>query len=118
VTALLRFTRDLRVHDHPALHAALAGHEHVIPVFCLDRLLHGRHASGPRSQFMLECLTDLDGALRDRGGARWSSGSAARANCPPWQGNRELVPSTAAPTPRRSRALAKTGCGRRSTAPG
>jgi deoxyribodipyrimidine photo-lyase len=70
VTALLWFTRDLRVHDHPALNAALAGHEHVIPVFCLDdRLLHGRHASGPRTQFMLEALTDLDGALRDRGSA-------------------------------------------------
>jgi deoxyribodipyrimidine photo-lyase len=52
VTALLRFTRDLRVHDHPALHAALAGDEHVIPVFCLARLLHGRHAPGPRTQFI------------------------------------------------------------------
>ena len=38
-------------------------------VFCLDdRLLHGRHASGPRTQFMLECLTDLDASLRSRGG--------------------------------------------------
>ena len=40
-----------------------------MPVFCLDdRLLHGRHASGPRTQFLLECLADLDGALRERGG--------------------------------------------------
>jgi deoxyribodipyrimidine photo-lyase len=37
-------------------------------VFCLDdRLLRGRHASGPRTQFLLECLRDLDGALRGRG---------------------------------------------------
>jgi len=32
-----------------------------VPVFCFDdRLLHGRHASGPRTQFLLECLEDLD----------------------------------------------------------
>ena len=48
VTALVWFTRDLRVHDHPALRAALDGHERVVPVFCFeDRLLSGRHASGP-----------------------------------------------------------------------
>jgi deoxyribodipyrimidine photo-lyase len=36
----------------------------VVPVFCLDdRLLSGRHASGPRTQFMLECLEDLDRRL-------------------------------------------------------
>ena len=44
-----------------------------MPVFCLDdRLLHGRHASGPRTQFMLECLADLrerlNGALVVRRG--------------------------------------------------
>jgi deoxyribodipyrimidine photo-lyase len=70
MSALLWFTRDLRVHDHPALHAALESHDRVIPVFCLDdRLLHGRHASGPRTQFMLECLADLDRTLRARGSA-------------------------------------------------
>jgi deoxyribodipyrimidine photo-lyase len=69
VTALLWLRRDLRVHDHPALHAALAEHERVVPVFCLDdRVLHGRHASGPRTQFLLECLSDLDASLRERGG--------------------------------------------------
>ena len=40
----------------------------MIPVFCLDdRILHGRHASGPRTQFMLECLHDLDASLSERG---------------------------------------------------
>ena len=68
MTALFWFTRDLRVRDHPALRAALDGHDHVIPVFCFDdRLLGGRHASGPRTQFLLECLRELDGALRERG---------------------------------------------------
>jgi deoxyribodipyrimidine photo-lyase len=64
LTALLWLTRDLRVHDHPALRAALGRNEVVVPVFCLDdRLLSGRHASGPRTQFMLECLADLDRRL-------------------------------------------------------
>ena len=67
MTAIVWFRRDLRVHDHPALRAALDAHDEVVPVFCLDdRLLHGRHASGPRTQFLLECLADLD---RARGAA-------------------------------------------------
>ncbi len=66
--ALLWFRRDLRVHDHPALRAALDGADAVVPVFCFDDgLLGGRHASGPRTQFMLECLMDLNEALRERG---------------------------------------------------
>jgi len=70
MTVLLWFRRDLRVHDHPALTAALAGHEEVVPVFCFDpAILGGRHASGPRTQFLLDSLADLDGSLRARGGA-------------------------------------------------
>lgn len=68
MTAIVWFRRDLRVHDHPGLRAALEAHDGVVPVFCLDdRLLHGRHESGPRTQFLLECLRDLDGSLRERG---------------------------------------------------
>jgi len=66
-TSILWLRRDLRVHDHPALQAA-RGAERMIPVFCFDdALLGGRHASGPRTQFLLECLAELDTALRDRG---------------------------------------------------
>src|SRR3954449_3556025 len=69
MAALVWFRRDLRVHDHPALRAALATRDEVVPVFCLDdRLLHGRHESGSRAQFLLEALADLDGSLRERGG--------------------------------------------------
>jgi deoxyribodipyrimidine photo-lyase len=64
MTALVWLTRDLRAHDHPALRAALDRHERVVPVFCFDpRLLRGRHASGSRTQFMLECLGELDERL-------------------------------------------------------
>ena len=70
MTSLLWLRRDLRLHDHPALQAALAAGEQVVPVFCFDpRLLHGRHMSGPRTQFMIECLEDLDRGLRERGSA-------------------------------------------------
>jgi deoxyribodipyrimidine photo-lyase len=68
MTALIWFRRDLRLHDHPALRAALEHAGPLVPVFCLDpRLLGGRHASGPRTQFLLECLADLDESLRRSG---------------------------------------------------
>ena len=66
--AIVWFRRDLRVHDHPALRAALDSADTVVPVFCFDDgLLGGRHASGPRTQFMLECLGELDAGLKQRG---------------------------------------------------
>lgn len=66
-TSLLWYRRDLRLADHPAL-AAAAESKHVVPVFCFDpRLLRGRHASGSRTQFLLESLHDLEGSLRDLG---------------------------------------------------
>jgi deoxyribodipyrimidine photo-lyase len=67
-TALLWLRRDLRLHDHPALRAARAGANRMIPVFCFDDgLLEGRHASGPRTQFLLEALSELDQGLRECG---------------------------------------------------
>ena len=69
MTAILWLRRDLRVHDNLALRAALDGAERVVPVFCFDdRLLHGRHASGPRTEFLLQSLADLDGSLGQCGG--------------------------------------------------
>jgi deoxyribodipyrimidine photo-lyase len=66
MSSLLWYRRDLRVRDHPALRAA-ASKDRVVPVFCFDdRLLHGRHASGTRTQFLLQCLVDLDASLRER----------------------------------------------------
>jgi deoxyribodipyrimidine photo-lyase len=70
VTSIVWFRRDLRLHDHPALRAALDADERVVAVFCFDdRLLHGRHASGSRTQFLIECLNELDSSLRERGSA-------------------------------------------------
>jgi deoxyribodipyrimidine photo-lyase len=68
MTTLLWLRRDLRVHDHPALWAALQAGGPMVPVFCFDPLLlGGRHASGPRTLFLLGCLADLDESLRRRG---------------------------------------------------
>jgi deoxyribodipyrimidine photo-lyase len=68
MSVLVWLRRDLRLHDHPALRAASDSGEPVLPVFCFDdALLKGRHASGSRTQFLLECLADLDAALRKRG---------------------------------------------------
>jgi deoxyribodipyrimidine photo-lyase len=67
-TAIVWFTRDLRVHDHPALAAAATRYERIVPLFVLDpTLLHGRFASGPRASFMLGCLEELDAQLKARG---------------------------------------------------
>jgi deoxyribodipyrimidine photo-lyase len=68
MTSILWLRRDLRLHDLPALRAALEGGDGVVPFFCFDdRLLHGRHASGARTQFLLESLADLGASLRVRG---------------------------------------------------
>jgi deoxyribodipyrimidine photo-lyase len=68
-TALVWFRRDLRVHDHPPLRAALDAFERVIPVFVLDdRLLDGRFESEYRATFLFDCLKDLRQALQARGG--------------------------------------------------
>jgi deoxyribodipyrimidine photo-lyase len=67
-TAIVWYRRDLRVHDHPALRAALDGFDRVVPAFVLDdALLHGRYASGSRTAFMLGCLRALDAELGARG---------------------------------------------------
>jgi deoxyribodipyrimidine photo-lyase len=64
--ALVWFRRDLRVHDHPPLRAALDAHDRVVPVFVLDERLLARSPS--RAAFMLDCLRELREALRARGG--------------------------------------------------
>jgi deoxyribodipyrimidine photo-lyase len=68
-TGIVWFRRDLRVHDHPPLQAALERNERVACVFVLERrLLEGRFPSPHRAWFLRECLSELRGALRERGG--------------------------------------------------
>lgn len=68
--AVVLFTADLRVHDQPALAAAIAEHELIVPAFVLDeRLLAGSCGAPNRLTFLLESLHDLQSSLSRRGGA-------------------------------------------------
>jgi deoxyribodipyrimidine photo-lyase len=64
------FTRDLRVHDNPALVSAIAHSEFVLPLFVLDDelLRHPVAAPPQRLAFLAGSLVDLDSSLRSRGG--------------------------------------------------
>ena len=70
-SAVVLFTRDLRVHDNPTLAAALAEAECVLPLFVLDEAIGGtRYGSASnRRAFLHESLADLDGSLRRLGAA-------------------------------------------------
>ncbi|GGK85511.1 deoxyribodipyrimidine photo-lyase [Sphaerisporangium melleum] len=63
-TVIVLLTRDLRVHDHPALAEACARARWVVPLFVLDPGIDPRHRRG----FLAETLRDLRSSLRDRGG--------------------------------------------------
>lgn len=59
------FKRDLRLHDHAALTAALAGGHPVVPLYILEpELWREPTLSGRQFAFMSECLDDLDRQLR------------------------------------------------------
>jgi len=66
--ALMLFTCDLRVRDHPALAAAVRNADEVIPAFVLDRQLLSQSCGSPnRLAFLLDSLNDLQRSLSKRG---------------------------------------------------
>jgi deoxyribodipyrimidine photo-lyase len=63
------FRADLRLHDHPALVAAVKAAATVVPVFIFnDALLRGSMAGANRNRFLLESLADLKASLKEIGG--------------------------------------------------
>lgn len=62
------FRGDLRVHDHPALAAACADADEVVPLFILDPHFLATKRGSNRNRFLRESLVDLDGPLRQLGG--------------------------------------------------
>ncbi|MFF0487773.1 cryptochrome/photolyase family protein [Nocardia sp. NPDC004068] len=63
------FTRDLRVHDNPALVAAHREGAAVVPLFVVDeRIVGGRRSAPNRARFLAAALGELDGELRSRDG--------------------------------------------------
>jgi deoxyribodipyrimidine photo-lyase len=69
-TTIVLFTRDLRVHDHPALHAAATAGE-VVPLFVFDEHPLRTFGGVNRLHFLLESLEDLRTRLRKLGGDLW-----------------------------------------------
>lgn len=63
-TAVMLFTRDLRIHDNPALAAACDAGERVVPLY-VDDPAETRNAN--RRRFLLDALTDLRSSLRALG---------------------------------------------------
>ncbi|WP_333767947.1 cryptochrome/photolyase family protein [Streptomyces sp. IBSBF 2435] len=67
--AVVLFTGDLRLHDHPPLRAALAAADEVVPLFVQDPAVARAGFAAPhRRAFLADCLADLDAGLRERGG--------------------------------------------------
>ncbi|KIH99829.1 deoxyribodipyrimidine photolyase [Streptomonospora alba] len=65
-TTVVLFTRDLRVRDHPALSAAAARSDAILPLFVLDPAVLGRSARN-RIAYLRHALADLRASLRRRG---------------------------------------------------
>jgi len=63
-TAIVLFTRDLRLHDNPALHLACSRARQVVPLFVADPAIP---APPNRARFLAESLGDLRAQLRERG---------------------------------------------------
>lgn len=67
-TIVVWFRRDLRLHDHPALTAALQAGDRVVPLFVFDEaLLAGCWPAPNRLWFMRESVRALGDDLRERG---------------------------------------------------
>jgi deoxyribodipyrimidine photo-lyase len=62
-TAIVVFTRDLRLHDNPALHLACTSARQVVPLFVADPAIP---APPNRARFLAESVTDLRHQLRQR----------------------------------------------------
>jgi deoxyribodipyrimidine photo-lyase len=65
---LVLLTRDLRLHDAPALHAAVERAGRVLALFVLDPRVLERFGAPNRVAFLLDALRDLRGELAARGG--------------------------------------------------
>ena len=74
-TAIVVFTRDLRLHDNPALHQAYVRARQVVPLFVVDPALGTRSAN--RARFLAESLADLRASCASAA-PTWSCAGATR----------------------------------------
>ena len=68
-TGIVLVTRDLRIRDNPALHAACEECERVVPLFVLDDAVLAAFGAPNRVAFLLDALRDLDASLKALGGS-------------------------------------------------
>ena len=111
--------RDLRLQDQPALTAACAACDEVIPLFVFDDpLLRARQFGSPCVTFMVSCLAELADTLAARGLAlQWRRGNpieevsrfvaAVKADAMYW--NRDYEPSAIARDQKVQQALMTCG---------
>lgn len=65
-TCIYWFRKGLRLHDNPALIAALRDCKEFYPVFILDPYLyHNTRVGNNRGRFLIGALKDLDCSLRN-----------------------------------------------------
>ena len=83
-SALVWFRRDLRDHDHAALHHALKGHGRVFCAFVFDTEILDALPSrrDRRMAFIRESLVELDRALAEKGGGLIVRHGPARTEIP------------------------------------
>lgn len=66
--SVVLFTSDLRLHDHPPLHAALESADAAVPLFVRDPAVEAAGFATPnRSAFLADCVADLDASLSSAG---------------------------------------------------
>lgn len=82
--ALVWFRRDLRAHDHAALHSALAAHGAVHCAFVFDREILDPLATRDdrRVEFIWESVRELKAALEAMGGGLWVLHGQGREEIP------------------------------------
>lgn len=66
-TSLVLLTRDLRVHDHPALSAGARDERCVVLFVFDDTMLASRYGAPNRRAYLLDALSDMRARLRERG---------------------------------------------------
>jgi DNA photolyase len=88
-TAIAVFTRDLRLHDNPALHQACARARLVVPLFVVDPALGARSAN--RARFLADDVSHYATARRHRLERELAGldppGSIRPGSCPPPSGS-------------------------------
>lgn len=67
-TSLVLLTRDLRIHDHPALACGVSDERTAVLFVFDDAILNARYSAPNRRAYLLEALTELRERLREYGG--------------------------------------------------